>query len=74
MNYVKSGGGMDIATRKFSEIAAKYADATFVVSSKTGSGGLIAANYVLGQPADKLHRVRHHRFLCRFHPCLRGRR
>ena len=52
MNYVKSGGGMDVATRKFSEIAAKYTDATIVVDNKTGAGGLIAAEYVLGQPAD----------------------
>ena len=52
MNYVKSGGGMDIATRKFSEIAAKYTDATLVVDNKPGSGGLIAADYVLSQPAD----------------------
>ncbi len=52
MNYVKAGGGMDVATRKFAEIAAKYTDATIVVDNKTGAGGLTAADYILSQPAD----------------------
>ena len=52
MNYVKAGGGMDIATRKFAELAAKYTDATIVVDNKTGAGGLICADYILQQPAD----------------------
>lgn len=52
MNYVKAGGGMDIATRKFAELAAKYTDATIVVDNKNGSGGMIAAEYILEQPAD----------------------
>jgi len=52
MNYVASGGAMDLATRKFAEIAAKYTDATFVVDNMTGSTGMIAADYVLDQPAD----------------------
>ncbi len=52
MNYVKAGGGMDIATRKFVEIAAKYTDATFVVDNTPGAGGMTAMEYVLSQPAD----------------------
>ena len=52
INYVATGGGMDVATRKFAEIAAKYTDATFVVDNKTGAGGLIGMDYVLDQPAD----------------------
>lgn len=52
MNYVKQGGGMDVSTRKFTEIAAKYTDATLVVDNRPGSGGLIAADYILEQPAD----------------------
>ncbi len=52
MNYVKQGGGMDVATRKFQELAAKYTDATIIVDNKTGAGGLICADYILQQPAD----------------------
>ncbi len=52
MNYVKAGGGMDIATRKFAELAAKYTDATIIVDNKTGAGGLVCADYILQQPAD----------------------
>lgn len=52
INYVASGGGMDVATREFAKIAAKYTDATFVVDNRTGAGGLIAMDYVLDQPAD----------------------
>lgn len=52
MNYVKAGGGMDVATRKFAEIAAKYTDATFVVDNTPGAGGMTAMDYVLSQPAD----------------------
>lgn len=52
MNYVKAGGGMDVATRKFAEIAAKYTDATFVVDNTPGAGGMTAMEYVLSQPAD----------------------
>ena len=52
MNYVKAGGGMDISTRKFVEIAARYTDATIIVDNKPGAGGLTAAEYILGQPAD----------------------
>lgn len=52
INYVAAGGGMDVATRKFAELAAKYTDATIVVDNKTGAGGLIGMDYVLDQPAD----------------------
>ncbi len=52
MNYVKAGGGMDISTRKFAELAAKYTDATIIVDNKNGTGGMIAAEYILEQPAD----------------------
>ena len=52
MNYVAAGGAMDLATRKFVEIASKYTDATFVVDNMTGASGMIAADYVLDQPAD----------------------
>ena len=43
---------MDLATRKFVEIASKYTDATFVVDNMTGASGMIAADYVMTQPAD----------------------
>ena len=43
---------MDITTRKFVEVAAKYTKATFVVENKTGAGGLIGMEYVLEAPAD----------------------
>lgn len=43
LNYVATGGAMDLATRKFVEIASKYTDATFVVDNMTGASGMIAA-------------------------------
>ena len=43
---------MDITTRRFTEIAAKYTKAVFVVENRTGAGGLVGMEYVLGQPAD----------------------
>lgn len=52
MNYVKAGGGMDVTTRKFQEIASKYTDVTIVVDNKPGAGGIIAADYILDQAAD----------------------
>ena len=52
MNYVKAGGGMDVTTRKFQEIASKYTDATIIVDNKPGAGGIIAADYILDQDAD----------------------
>lgn len=52
MNYVDSGGGMDVATRKFADLASKYTNATIIVDNKPGAGGLTAMDYVLDQPAD----------------------
>lgn len=52
VNYVAPGGVMDITTRKFVDIAAKYTSATFVVENKSGAGGLIGMDYVLEAPAD----------------------
>ena len=52
LNYVKAGGGMDVTTRKFQEIASKYTDATIIVDNKPGAGGIIAADYILEQDAD----------------------
>lgn len=52
MNHVAAGGGMDLYTRKWVEIAAKYTDATFVVDNNDGASGLTAGEWVLGQDAD----------------------
>ena len=52
MNYVKAGGGMDVTTRKFQEVASKYTDATLIVDNKPGAGGITAADYILSQEAD----------------------
>ena len=52
INYVAPGGVMDVTTRKFVDVAAKYTKAVFVVENRTGAGGLIGMDYVLGQPAD----------------------
>ena len=52
VNYVGPGGLMDVTSRKFVSIAAKYTDATFVVENKEGAGGLIGMQAVLEQPAD----------------------
>ena len=52
INYVAPGGVMDVTTRKFVDVAAKYTKAVFVVENRTGAGGLIGMKYVLGQPAD----------------------
>lgn len=52
INYVAPGGVMDITTRKFVDVAAKYTKATFVVENKTGAGGLTAQEYVLENPND----------------------
>ena len=52
MNHVAVGGAMDLYTRKWSEIAAKYTNATFVVDNNDGASGLTAGEWVLGQAAD----------------------
>ncbi len=50
--YTKPGGLIDVTARKFTDIAKKYTDATFVVENKPGSGGIVAMKYVLGGRAD----------------------
>ena len=50
--YTKPGGAIDVFARKFSAIAAKYTDATFVVVNKSGAGGVVAIKYILSSPAD----------------------
>jgi len=50
--YTSPGGLIDVTTRKFTEIASKYSDATFVVENKPGAGGIVALKKVLSQPAD----------------------
>jgi len=52
MNHVKVGGAMDLYSRKWVEIAAKYTDATFVVDNNSGASGLTAGEWVLNQEAD----------------------
>lgn len=52
MNHVAVGGAMDLYSRKWVEIAAKYTDATFVVDNNAGAGGLTAGEWVLNQDAD----------------------
>ncbi|HID39042.1 MAG TPA: hypothetical protein EYP36_05955 [Calditrichaeota bacterium] len=50
--HSKPGSGIDITTRQFTRIAAKYTDATFVVENKTGGSGIIAMREVLSRQAD----------------------
>jgi len=50
--HSKPGSGIDITTRQFTRIAAKYTNATFVVENKTGGSGIIAMREVLDRPAD----------------------
>lgn len=50
--YTAPGGLIDVTTRKFTEIATKYSDATFVVENKPGAGGIVALKKVLSQPSD----------------------
>ena len=52
MNHVDVGGAMDLYSRKWVEIAAKYTDATFVVDNNAGANGLTAGEWVLDQDAD----------------------
>ena len=47
--YTKPGAVIDIKARKFTDIAKKYTDATFVVENKTGAGGIVAMKYILGE-------------------------
>ena len=50
--YTKPGGAIDVFARKFTAIAAKYTDATFVVVNKSGAGGIVAIKYILSQKPD----------------------
>ncbi|HIP38789.1 MAG TPA: tripartite tricarboxylate transporter substrate binding protein [Desulfocapsa sulfexigens] len=50
--YTKPGGAIDVFARKFTVIAAKYTDATFVVVNKSGAGGIVAIKYILSQKPD----------------------
>jgi len=50
--YTGPGGAGDILARKFTDIASKYTDATFVVENKTGAGGIVAMEYVAATKAD----------------------
>ncbi|MBO4410265.1 MAG: hypothetical protein J5775_05890 [Spirochaetales bacterium] len=52
MNHVAVGGAMDLYSRKWVEIAAKYTDATFVVDNNAGASGLTAGEWVLNQEAN----------------------
>ncbi len=50
--YTGPGGAGDILSRKFTEIAGKYTDATFVVENKAGAGGIVAMEYVAAKKSD----------------------
>ena len=52
MNHVAAGGAMDLYSRKWVELAAKYTNATFVVDNNDGASGLTAGEWVLDQAAD----------------------
>jgi tripartite-type tricarboxylate transporter receptor subunit TctC len=48
----QAGGSTDTIARLWAERASKVLNAPVVVENKPGAGGSIAAQYVLGQPAD----------------------
>jgi len=48
----QAGGGTDTLARMWAEAAGRELGTTIVVENKAGAGGVIAAKYVLGQPAD----------------------
>lgn len=50
--YTKPGGAIDVFARKFTGIAAKYTDATFVVVNKSGAGGIVAIKFILAGKSD----------------------
>lgn len=50
--YLAPGGAGDILARKFTDVASKYTDATFVVENKPGAGGIVALEYIRSLPAD----------------------
>ena len=52
ITHVAAGGGMDVATRLFVDIAREYTDATFVVENVVGGATMNASREVLNLPAD----------------------
>lgn len=50
--YTGPGGAGDILARKFTDVASKYTDATFVVENKTGAGGIVAMESVAAGKTD----------------------
>jgi putative tricarboxylic transport membrane protein len=50
--YTKPGGAGDVFARKFTAIAEKYTDASFVVINKPGAGGVVAIKHILSSRAD----------------------
>ena len=52
VTHVAPGGGMDVATRMFIDIARQYTNATIIVENITGGATLIASREVLRRPAD----------------------
>jgi tripartite-type tricarboxylate transporter receptor subunit TctC len=50
--YTGPGGLIDQTARKFTEIASRHCQATFVVENKPGAGGIVAMKKVLRSPAD----------------------
>lgn len=48
----QAGGGTDTLARMWAETAGRELGTTIVVENKAGAGGVIAAKYVLSQPAD----------------------
>ncbi|MCL2187672.1 MAG: tripartite tricarboxylate transporter substrate-binding protein [Defluviitaleaceae bacterium] len=52
VTHVASGGGMDVATRRFIEIAREFTDATIIVENITGGATRLASAEVLSRPAD----------------------
>ncbi len=50
--YTGPGGAGDILSRRFTDIASKYTDATFVVENKAGAGGIVAMEYVATTKPD----------------------
>ncbi len=50
--YTAPGGLIDITARKFTDVATKYSDATFVVENRPGAGGVVGMQSVLQAPAD----------------------
>ncbi len=50
--HSKPGSAIDITTRRLTQIASKYTDATLLVENKTGASGIVAMREVLSKKAD----------------------